>query len=613
MAILTSAGVEWADPVVPGSPPGRTTGRVAVTSARNRRLFGSADTNTEEIGLTVIDVTPASGPAATPVILTSLGVETKLNVGEDWFDKIHIYPGSETTNPNYLQDFEIQFDNILAQEDREFLLFSAYRHDSVTLNTITNNVTPGVEFPNITPPVVVGPMQSILEASSTFNVDLTTGLGTQVREVVRALLEGLANFDDSVVFNFSTGDQPLMILSGQRVAVLLARPEMPYDYTLEFFNDSIPSSNGKVQRLSVRPLPREIYRFNYRLDGLERQRLQNYLFDRQASLTGLPLYDEELTLLADAPITSTSFTVTDGDVSDFRIGGLVMIHESDFVFEVFIISTVSAVSIGIAGQTVNAYTALNATVVPVRVVWITNVPNGASFVVDGADLEVEFTVDDLETGAPSSSSIAWNSNTYLGLPLLDECNLGLTSPEGYESRVVFIDNDTGLVHQGSLWESNKRTSRKSFSMRNRVDIRNLRSHIRYVEGIQKSFYLPTFQKDFTIGADISLGAAIVDVSKFEYRRFTGSRTPRNTIRFIFNDGSPSEIKVIDSAADHPTDELLERLTLSTTWGANHAEATIDRIEFIELVHFTTSRFVFRVQRIGLARLSASVQTLFDER
>ncbi|KKK60396.1 hypothetical protein LCGC14_3024790, partial [marine sediment metagenome] len=274
MALLTSAGVEWAGPLA-GSPTGRSTGRVAVRSAFNRRLYSTKDNDHDEVADTAVDVTPLTGSPPTPTLLASLCVETKLNVGEDWFEKIHIYPGGTVENPNYQQDFKVLFGDILAQTDRPFEIFNAFRKNVATLTSLDlSAVVPGVTTPGTAALDTMGPLTSLLDiAASTFNVDLTTGLGTPALRDVRALQDGLARFDGPVTFNFDL-QATAFDVSGARVAMILSDYSMPYSEVMEFLTDIIPGSDGHEQRLALRKNPREQFLCKFELDGLERQRFQ---------------------------------------------------------------------------------------------------------------------------------------------------------------------------------------------------------------------------------------------------------------------------------------------------------------------------------------------------
>lgn len=535
-----------------------------------------------------------------------------LNAGLHWFERVHIYPDSAANNAAYSQDVEIDFKNVVAQLDKEFFLYSAYREIQVTLTEIENNVEPGVEFPTLTPPIVVNPQTAVLKSTSTYNKDLTTGLGVPVRETIRALVDGLSDFDDTVVFKFSIGDRPSMSVRGKRIIPILARYEQAYDEVYEFKNNVLPSDDGSDQRLSVRPLPREIYNVKYRLTGVPRQRFQSLLFDRQDVILSLPLYDEETTISSDVTATDTVINVIDGDLADFRVGGYALLITDELTFEVGEVQSITSTTITLVDQVVGSYAAATTMIVPLRLGHISNVPAGADFKRFLEDGDVEFTVDDLDAGTPTESSSAWNSATYDGKPLLDECNPmdGTTKRQSFEREVIVMDNDTGLLYQDSGWSRSKRISQKGFVARSRAQVTSLRRFLRWSRGEQKSFYLPTKKNDLTIADDLAIGTAILDVEKIDYERFVKSVRPRADIRVVYDDGTV-DLKHVDSAAAHPSDATQERLTVSTTWGANHTKASVERIEFVEPVNFAASRFVIRHQRFGLARMSAPVITNFD--
>ena len=101
-------------------------------------------------------------------------------------------------------------------------------------------------------------MQSLLGPTSTFNYEGTTGLGTLVKTVVRALAEGLATFDTALIFSHTSNDVELCI-SGSRIIFVPIEYEAPVNETLVFLTNIIPALNGVEQRIALRKNPRQIF------------------------------------------------------------------------------------------------------------------------------------------------------------------------------------------------------------------------------------------------------------------------------------------------------------------------------------------------------------------
>jgi len=585
---------------------------VAVRSAFNRRLFCVAEANTAESGDTVVDVTPATGPAPTPTVMTSLCVESKLNCGEDWFEKIHVYPGGATENPNYLQDFKILFGDILDDLDRPYEIFNAYRRSTATLNSITlTGLTPGFETPDTIVTDTIGPLVSMTDATSTFNVDLTTGLGTLVLRDVRAKRDGLSKFDGPATFGFDLQNVTINV-SGSRVAMVLPNYSMPYREELGFLTDIIPTSGGKEQRIALRKQPRETYRVKYELDGLERQQFQAIMFEWQHKNFGVPLHHLTVRMTTASLVNANQFQISGADDSDFRVGGLAIVYTDYFTYDIVEISAITDTLLTITGQAQNAYP-VGTKVIPVRVCRVKGSIKSTVTKFNAMEtFRVTYESIDNDTGTPAADSTAWNSNTYLGKVLLDDCNImeGVSMRTELKHNTTVLDNETGIVTTNSAWATNKRHSVKGFFAQSRAAIKNLKNFLRAMRGKQVSFYLPTFLPDLTAGDDLASGSTNFDIEHIDYTRFIQSRESKVTFKITFTDGS-SLVRVIQSSADHPSDATLERLTLDTTWPSARGVAEVEKVEFYEKVRFNTDNFSLRYSRDGVAKLTAPVVVVFD--
>ena len=223
-----------------------------------------------------------------------------------------------------------------------------------------------------------------------------------------------------------------------------------------------------------------------------------------------------------------------------------------------------------------------------------------------------FEAIDNDTGAPTGSTTDWNSNTYDGKVLLDECNLmtGTTIRSEERRQVVVIDNSTGTVDQSSTWDKNKRATRKGFLMQNRLAFKNVKALLRALRGRQTSFWLPTKKNELIVTDSLGIGSALMDITNVGYVRYVQSREPKATFKITFTDGT-SLVRVVQSAIDHPSDVTKERLTLDTTWPASRTVDEISKIEFYEQVRFDTDDFRFTMERPGNVRMFAPVTTVFD--
>lgn len=554
--------------------------------------------------------TPAGPPHTTGTLVsTDIADRSDLNTGQDWFEKIHIFPGSSVQNPSRLENYQIDFGNILATTDVQYEVYNAFRRTDVVLLTVQNNVQPGVETPDVTPPVTVYAQCSILDPTSTKNTDGTTGLGTKVRTVVRALRDGLPRFDDTIDFLFDTGGPVSLLLKGQRIALITAKYGMPLAEGLTFLTSIFAGNNGKEQRTSTRKQPREWWRLPFDLEDDERPRMKVMLLDWTDKAFGLPLWHEQVQLTAAASAGSTSFSVRGASHVDFRVGGLVCFFTSYAVFDVLQIATVSDTTITTSTVSLNSYPA-DTLVLPVRVCRLRRAPGSIHHKVALEQFTLELECTDNDTGAPAGS-VAWNGSTYNGRILMDDANIVQNGSMSvtFDRRIYVVDNQTGVVEQGSPWAHSQRVSQKGFWARTRQKVLDLKAFLRQIRGKQKSFYLPTFAKDLSVVATLSIGTNTMDIENVDYDRFARSRMPMKIVRVTFTDGTYLERSISSSTVVSAT---VERLTLNTTWPSTKTASQVSSVQFYELVRFDTDEFVLEMPRIGLAYLTAPVRVVNDD-
>jgi len=515
--------------------------------------------------------------------------------GLDWFEHAHIVPRS------------LDFGDIAGVVERDFEIYNAYRHSSILLTIITNNALPGLEIPDVVAPSLLAAQSSFLDPSSTDNHG-GTGLGTLVRTVMQALPQGLPVFDTTVVFDFASGDSLTIGVSGRRISLISAQPEAPMIEGFGFLTDIIESVNGNEQRLSLRKQPRQVFKFNYALDGTERQRMQALLFGWQPSTFAVPLWHEAVQLTANASLSATSVSVNTTTDVDFRVGGLAVVFESATKFDVVEISAVAANTITFtASPLLNAYTAgPNTKVMPVRLCQLDSQPRHQRPPKNLEYFSLEFRCTDNDTGAPLGSTAGWH--TYLGKVLLDDCNIEIENAGDFQQRITVIDNDTGVVYQTSQWDRHRRTHKKGFRAGTRAEVALLRKLLLALRGRQVSFWIPTFNEDLTPVANLTSATSVMDIEHIGYTRFVASREPKKTFRITFTDGSQL-MRVIQSSTE--ISSTVERLVLDTTWPSTKTPAQVTRIEFFEKIRFDTDEFELEYDRPGQARLIAPVKVVFE--
>lgn len=515
-------------------------------------------------------------------------IDTEATPGFDWFDEIHIVPRSTQ-----------QLGVVVANVTVLFEVFNAYRVP-VSLNTFVNGLTPGVTVPDLPAlPYVLAPFASLLDPTSTRLAP--------VRIEALVARDGIPLFDGSLDFIFSTGDTVSLQLAGTRVSLIPVFYEAEFDERWTFPGDELEAVDGTGQVIGLSANPVQLFVFLFRLDGVDRQRMQALLFGAQSQLLALPLWHEAVVTTAPAAAAATVLAVSTTTAADFRVGGLAVLFDSAGKFDVLVVSSVATNSIGFATTPlINTYAAAGVTVAPVRLGSIVNDVSAARYIVRLEDFRVVFEVSDNDTGMFAPSVVGWGS--YDGKVLLDDCNVVATRtvPQKFTKRVTILDAGTGRIESFDNWRTNRREHVKGFTARSRAGYRQLKQLLLALRGPQVSFYLPTFAEDLTASQPLFTGTSALDIVHQGYAKFVQSLGAKSRLRITFTDGT-SLVRTITAAAELSATE--ERLTVDPVWPANRTLAEIVRIEFLELTRFATKSFTFGHDGTGRVTLAAPVKTL----
>ena len=547
----------------------------------------------------------SAGTASVPeAIAGQIAYSDVAGFGQDWFERIHILPRTK-----------VDFGNIITLVEEPYQIHSAFRSTNVTLSSITNNASPGTQFPNLTVPTTVYPLETLVDTTSTTNdsgaFSNLDWLGVLVKLKMQATQDGLPIFDTDIVFEFSAPANDVeLLVKGQRLVLLPQVYESPATETLAWLTDIIESINGTEQRIALRKQPRQLFEVTYLLDGNDRQRMQALLFDWMDNVFGFPLWHERVFLTSSASVGATSYTVSGADLVDFRVGGLAVVFTNSYTYDVIEIASLSASTIGATSASLNAYP-VGTMLVPLRTVLIRNAVGGKKYLNNLEEFSIQFEVTDNDTGALTGSTTPGFWSTYNSRVLFDDPNIASSSgtQHQYSRRVYRIDNQTGRVTQNSVSDRGKRGFEKGFVLRSRADLLAFRRLLISLRGRQKAFYLPTFSEDLTVVANLSSGGSTMQVNALEYVRLVKNRMPMSILKVTFTDGTSLVRSVVSSSTISAS---VEQLTLNTTWPSTKTPAEVSRVQFYELVRFDSDEIRIVHERIGSARATVPVLRVFDD-
>jgi len=509
---------------------------------------------------------------------TDLGSATEqlsLTSGIDFFEDVHVIPRS------------FDFGNVLSDQTGAIEVFSGFRDLEITWLTFTNGAGDGTELTGDPPlSAVVEPLEGIqmtLEVSAS----------------------GEAKVDDTLDFSFDVGDISVPIVIN-RIVLFSVPPELPYTELVEFLTDVLVHKDGSQQRIRLRKNPRQIFEWDLvLLDGPERARIHNLLFDWQARVFGVPVWHDLTKLTASVSAGGTTLSVKDTDYGSFRVGGLVLLYTDQTTFDVLTVSALTSTSITLESGPANSYSP-GTIVAPLRLGHASARIQGRRFPVNAAELSVRFRV--LDNDADIASTAAFS--TYNSKVLLDGQNVvSGTMQEEFERNIIRFDPLTNEPFQESPWDRTRRASRKAFFAIGRQARWEIRQLLHDLGGRQTSFYLPTFAKDLELAAALVAGTSTMTITNVGYASFVQNKQPQNEIRIHFTDGTMLERTITNSIE---VDSDTEQLELDATWPTNRTVDEIKRIEYLEEVHFASDTIRFEHQLGARAtRVSAPVEGVFE--
>lgn len=470
-------------------------------------------------------------------------VDTAYNAAQEWFETIVVRPQS------------IALGNVLTTIIVAIELFNADRYESHELQNFTNNAGDGISLTDL-PPLV-------------YSIPLLHGLTVHL-EVTP---DGPATIDGTLDFDFDLYVVSIPI-TGQRLVVFGFRPEVPMQETLRFLTEVIDTIDGGEQRIALRKRPRQEYDCTFRLEGPDRQALENLLFEWQGRAVGFPVWTDSALLTAAVSIGATTLNVDTTEYSDFRVGSLLIVFKDRVIYDASRVTAINKKSLVIETPLENAYLA-GTEVMPVRTAFASRLARGSRQPVAMQDLSINFRVVDNDVDLASAAAFS----SLLGKVLFDSGNIISSDLEQLHDRRLYIqDGETGVFDQDSLWDRTKVASAKGFTCHNRQQLWQMRQVLHYLRGRLKSFYLPTFYDELTPTANLTSGSSSLTITNVGYTNFVQNR--RGKLRVVKTDGTVILRNVTSSAV---VDDFTEQITVDAPWPSTITVAQVKRIEYIQLV------------------------------
>ena len=517
-----------------------------------------------------------NGPVGGPESAHAGGIQQGLDA--DWFDKWLVQPG------------RLDLGNVLSTQIRQLELLNNFRTEFRTWEAFVNNAGAGVSVTNLPGlPLVFAPLSSFV-------------VNVQVDTAGPPTILGTFDFDIDQV----PPDILVVPITGNRITMFRYRPQSPISETLEFKTDIIEHNDGGEQRISVREAPRQKFQFTVRTDDdRTRDSINALLFDWQARVFGIPVWHESKAL--DAPLGIGNTTVqVDTAFADFRVGGLVMIYDDNFINEALEIAVINPTDIELSVGVSRAYDAVNTIVMPVRTGFTRPNLSQARYAIGPTDFKLEFTtIDNVDLSDASAFGTYQGAGQTVAKPSIDRLNFmkGRTLPEGIRRKITRLDNQTGQPAQISSWSKGKPSITYGFENKSFQDTWEYRQLMHFLRGSQLAFYLGTGRADIKPVVDMADTSTQIDFENFGFTQFVQEVTPRSDLQIHRVDGTVSQHEITGSVV---VSDDVERLTVNPGISPALPVADVDRIEFLSLNRVANDRAVFSHRRPGESRLDLSL-------
>lgn len=500
---------------------------------------------------------------APAVIVTPYGGAFMPGFAGDWYNTVHLIPGI------------IAFGNIFQPTTRPIVIWNAFRSPQVVssitygvANAVVLNVLPNV-VPYTSPALRLGffQVETLETAPTIFDFFIDYSLGPVVAKIR---------------------------VSGRQLIFWGLAPETGHSETLEWKTDLI-ATYGTEQRISIREAPRQSFDYDYILDEEEFVE-QKTLAAGGAGLTyGIPNWTDAVYIGA---ITSGQ-TVFAADFNDyeFHVGGLVAVYFDDGSTHITEVDELTAGSLTLRLPVVNSAT--QGFLAPLRTAQSVAGPQFSRTSNRYVKSQIKFAVTNNQSYLKDAAPV-----TYRGLDVLITryAVVGSVNERIYKMLDV-LDNGSSTPVL-SLKDSKLRNGQTiGFVYQSRADKRIFRSWLMKRKGRLVPFWLPSWNNEVTIVANVALNAGSLIIKRCDFTFAYGS-SPK-FLMVVLQNGTFVFLHVVSAA--YIQDEDQEILTLGTLCPANILVADVKFVCFLSHCRLDTDSI--KISHGDAGKLSTSIPVM----
>ncbi|MGH9781685.1 MAG: hypothetical protein ACRD33_07670 [Candidatus Acidiferrales bacterium] len=374
---------------------------------------------------------------------------------------------------------------------------------------------------------------------------------------------------DAVIFEtislvFSGGESPSLPITGARIVVFSVAPDWSggMKEKISYLTDVLKSYSDNEQRRGLRQLPRRSLAYRaMTLTPRLAAGMESLVWGWQHEPYAVPWWPDAGPLLTTIAAGSFAIPAATADRM-FAVGGLVLIWQDEFTFEALNVTAVASNSISVSSPTQFQWNAGYATLVMPLFLGRLSSSVKVDRLWSGADsMDLEFSGESGQLAPAPAASLT----QYRGFDVLEtqpnwESDLG----RDYKRSLVVMDPKIGPLAVDDKGGSAVIGQEFPWYLASHAAVTTFRAFILARFGRLNPFWIPTFDQDLVLAANVlSTDTAIAIQSEF-YTRFFFPLEARRFIAFIPVDGTANVYRQITASVDNGNGT--ETLTLDSATG-----------------------------------------------
>lgn len=353
---------------------------------------------------------------------------------------------------------------------------------------------------------------------------------------------------------------------------------------LAFRTDALQARSGEAQTRALLLAPARRFDFALALSDRHRQRFGAQMRATRAGEWYLPILTDGVPLGVDLAAGLTSFALAGAD-RDFTDGGVVVFRDEESLdVEAFDLSYLPGSISNVGAPSARSWPA-STMVYPARRARIDGNFSAAAFTGAHGYGRIRFALTE-PSDWPAVAPVA----TYRGFPVLATRPHTGQDPDT-EATILIESVEDGLGPAAVFDYVGAPLDRQAhaFWLNGRAAIAELRSVIYYLQGAQKSLWVPTWLDDLTIAANLGSGATALQVVNVGYTANLFEAVNRRDIRIELRSGAVHYRRVSAASVISPA---IEQLTLSSALGVAITPADVLQISYLALCRSDSDLFQF---------------------